>query len=676
MPEIFYNNEGYFLIRFESKEDKNTVLVRGPYMIYRKPMFLHEWTPEFKLEEDMLRVLPIWVIFPNLPLAFWGETSLGKIASAIGKPLMTDECTAKKLRVSYARVLIEVDVTKVLKKSVAIRDPKGIKTNQDVEYEWEPAYCKKCDKVGHICKEKEPPIQQKVWIVKPTKQDEPIPLQPETKTSPETWQTVFKYLRQYHSMLAWNIMGLNKRARHVEIGAHLKRLQINCAALLETRVKKNKADEIRKRFGNKWNWLDNYSDHSNGRIWIMWEEGTMQIIPIQKTDQYIHFDVLDMQGSRVHILTVIYAQNQLMQRRKLWDDIKQVAGNIHDPWLVVGDYNNVLHPNDRIGGHPVQASEVKDLKHMMEVAGLFEHGTTGWNIQEYGWPMHILWKKLKNVQSNMREMNKQVMDQVNDIKELRLRLEQAQEKLSTDRFNEGKIEEVQELTNKLLKATETEEQILHQKAKINWMRYGDGNTAYFHATIRGKNKQTGLYHLEDAQGRKLTEHSDIENEVIRFYDNLIGKTAPKMRHVDITVLRQGAQLEDPDRAMLIQPVTDKEIWEALSGIGDTKAPGIDGFSARFFKGAWTVVGEDVKKAVQDFFKHERLYPAVNCALVTLIPKKKDAKTMKEMRPIACCTTIYKIISKILTARMRKEKSFMTILSLPKSCCVVLEQDLF
>jgi hypothetical protein len=40
-------------------------------------------------------------------------------------------------------------------------------------------------------------------------------------------------------------------------------------------------------------------------------------------------------------------------------------------------------------------------------------------------------------------------------------------------------------------------------------------------------------------------------------------------------------------------------------------------------------------------------------LVTLIPKSSDAKTMKDMRPIACCTTMYKIISKILTTCLSK-----------------------
>lgn len=62
-------------------------------------MLQHEWTNEFTLKEDVLGVLPIWVTFPQLPHIYWGEKSIGKITYAIGKPLMTYECTTKKLRV-------------------------------------------------------------------------------------------------------------------------------------------------------------------------------------------------------------------------------------------------------------------------------------------------------------------------------------------------------------------------------------------------------------------------------------------------------------------------------------------------------------------------------------------------------------------------------------------------
>lgn len=44
---------------------------------------------------------------------------------------------------------------------------------------------------------------------------------------------------------------------------------------------------------------------------------------------------------------------------------------------------------------------------------------------------------------------------------------------------------------------------------------------------------------------------------------------------------------------------------------------------------------------------------VNCALVTLIPKMTNASQLKEYRPIACCSVLYKIISTIISNRMQQ-----------------------
>src|SRR4051812_36217748 len=110
---------------------------------------LKEWKADFNLKRDMMRTLPLWVKLPKFPLHLWGAKSLCKIGSAIGVPLVTDECTANKLRVSYARILIEVDVTKEMVKEIAIKDCEGRKLMQSVEYEWKPLYYERRQCIGH-----------------------------------------------------------------------------------------------------------------------------------------------------------------------------------------------------------------------------------------------------------------------------------------------------------------------------------------------------------------------------------------------------------------------------------------------------------------------------------------------------------------------------------------------
>ncbi|KAI5397300.1 hypothetical protein KIW84_063204 [Lathyrus oleraceus] len=73
-----------------------------------------------------------------------GEKSLSKIGSAFGNPLVIDERAANKLCVSYARMLVDVDITQELSQEITIKDNEGNKLKQIIEYEWKPLFCRKC----------------------------------------------------------------------------------------------------------------------------------------------------------------------------------------------------------------------------------------------------------------------------------------------------------------------------------------------------------------------------------------------------------------------------------------------------------------------------------------------------------------------------------------------------
>ncbi|CAK8542187.1 unnamed protein product [Lathyrus sativus] len=167
LPDMYYNDEGYFILRFKSFKDRDEVLLRGPYMIRNIPLLIREWRPGFKFKDEILRTLPIWVKLPQLPIILWGDTSLNKIGSALGNPIMTDECTANRLRVSYARILVEMDIRKELPQIITIGDNEGEKIQQPIEYEWRPLFCSKCQKVGHSCDK--PKVTQQ-WKPKPAPQ--------------------------------------------------------------------------------------------------------------------------------------------------------------------------------------------------------------------------------------------------------------------------------------------------------------------------------------------------------------------------------------------------------------------------------------------------------------------------------------------------------------------------
>ena len=86
---------------------------------------------------------------------------------------------------------------------------------------------------------------------------------------------------------------------------------------------------------------------------------------------------------------------------------------------------------------------------------------------------------------------------------------------------------------------------------------------------------------------------------------------------------------------LCKPFTDDEISDALFQIGPLKAPGTDGFPARFFQRNWEVLREEVIGAVRNFFDESVMPEGVNNTSIVLIPKKDKPDELKDFNRSAC-----------------------------------------
>lgn len=72
-----------------------------------------------------------------------------KIGNLLGIFLYADECTSEQLRLSFARILIEIDVTKEIEHHITFENSNGISIKQMVKYDnWWPPFCKSYQKLG------------------------------------------------------------------------------------------------------------------------------------------------------------------------------------------------------------------------------------------------------------------------------------------------------------------------------------------------------------------------------------------------------------------------------------------------------------------------------------------------------------------------------------------------
>jgi len=122
---VLYHSDEYFIVRFANEEERDKVLCARPHYFLKRPVIIKPWLPEFNFKEEILTTILLWIKLHNLPRNCWNSVVLSKIGSSLGKPLYADECTTQASRISFVRILIEIDVTRPLPKMIKIQDPKG-----------------------------------------------------------------------------------------------------------------------------------------------------------------------------------------------------------------------------------------------------------------------------------------------------------------------------------------------------------------------------------------------------------------------------------------------------------------------------------------------------------------------------------------------------------------------
>jgi hypothetical protein len=104
---------------------------------------------------------------------------------------------------------------------------------------------------------------------------------------------------------------------------------------------------------------------------------------------------------------------------------------------------------------------------------------------------------------------------------------------------------------------------------------------------------------------------------------------------------------------LLSEFTAVEVHNAIHQMAPLKAPGPDGLPPVFYHKYWNTIGGEVTQAVLSCLHAGWLDGNLNHTYITLIPKVKCPQKLSEFRPISLCNVIYKIISKVITNRMKK-----------------------
>ncbi|CAN1812178.1 hypothetical protein LINPERHAP1_LOCUS26457 [Linum perenne] len=133
----------FFLVRFSDADDYQCAAFDGPWKIFDYYISVSRWSPLFNENEPIRKILT-WIRLPKLPIHYFNQLAVTRIGNYIGKTVRLDLATAEGARARYARVCVEVDLTKPLLGKYIIDD-----RVLHIEYESLENICFDCGTYGH-----------------------------------------------------------------------------------------------------------------------------------------------------------------------------------------------------------------------------------------------------------------------------------------------------------------------------------------------------------------------------------------------------------------------------------------------------------------------------------------------------------------------------------------------
>ncbi|XP_071708111.1 uncharacterized protein [Rutidosis leptorrhynchoides] len=369
-------------------------------------------------------------------------------------------------------------------------------------------------------------------------------------------------------------------------------------------------------------------------------------------DPAIHCLLESVADGKCFYTSFIYAHNRYIMRRPLWTELSMHSSFVGShQWAILGDFNVSLEVDESSSGSSKVTLAMREFKDCIEGIRMTDINRSGFQFT---------WNQRPNARTGILKNIDRVMVNdafLNDFSNAFALLEPYR---ISDHYtiHKGWMVEVQgchmfRVVNKL-------KGLKKPIRKLTWKR---GNLHKRVIELRDK---------LDAAQRNLdmnpnsVDIREAEAECLRNYNEaLIEEEITNRTHIQSIEDNDGVRIDGVGvtdffvkhyEAFLgtsqLANELDAQVFENKIYLRQQKSPGPDGFNAEFFKTSWNIVGEDVTKAVIDFFKNGKLLKQINHTIITLIRKVQSPSKVTDYRPISCCNVLDKCISKIITNRIK------------------------
>ncbi|RVW95981.1 Transposon TX1 uncharacterized 149 kDa protein [Vitis vinifera] len=388
-------------------------------------------------------------------------------------------------------------------------------------------------------------------------------------------------------------------------------------------------------------------------------------------------------------ISAVYGPNSPSLRKDFWVELYDIYGLTFPLWCVGGDFNVIRRSSEKLGGSRLTSS-MRDFDSFISESELLDpplrNASFTWsNMQEspvckrldrflysneWGqlfpqgiqetlirrtsdhWPIALdtnpftwgptpfrfenMWLQHPSFKENFRNWWRGFQGNGWEGHKFMRRLQ----------FVKAKAKEWNKLSFGVL--NEKKKSILKDLANLDAIEQDGGLTSEL-LVANGRRNRKYIKSLENETGLVLNNAVSITEEILLYFEKLYANPIGESWSIEGL---DWSPISEESAISLVAPFTEEEISKAIFQMDRDKAPGPDGFTIAVFQDCWDVIKEDLVRVFAEFHRSGVINQSTNASFIVLLPKKSTTKKISDFRPISLITSLYKIIAKVLSGRLR------------------------
>ena len=174
--------------------------------------------------------------------------------------------------------------------------------------------------------------------------------------------------------ISWNCRGLGRPRAVLELTEMVKKYSPSIIFLMETRSKICRLKNLRSKLK-----VENVHivprHNTGGGLALYWKNGTdLHILDSSPS----HIDaVVNPGGDDAWRFTGFYGNPVTTNRELSWILLKHLCLKMDLPWLCLGDFNEIVKAEEKIGGAPRRERQMTDFRAALDFCGFCDLGFVG-----------------------------------------------------------------------------------------------------------------------------------------------------------------------------------------------------------------------------------------------------------------------------------------------------------